>query len=340
MLRHIKDPRAVKPMIEFRIIEARKKEIDFRAMKESLAAITEMISNNIDVEALIIALKDPDVDIRRKAERTIINIGIQAAQPLIAALKDDDAELRSKVVCALGEIKDSRAVEPLIGILRDKSSGVRQEAIVSLGKIGDRCAVEPLIAMLNDEDERVVDVAADVFWYFKDVRAVEPLIGSLKRQPSARIIEALGELGDPRAVEPLVNLLKDNYYEDNVLRALGKLKDSRAVEPIIAKFYYFLGRSHYSKEAVRALGQIGDPRAVEPLIRGIKQYSNPGWDFIESAGYEYRRSFEDAIIQALYEIKINNPTVVDQLITALGPEYYTGHDFVKEVLKHVAGKVF
>ncbi len=46
---------------------------------------------------------------------------------------------------------------------------------------------------------------------------------------------ALGEMRDPRAVEPLIAALKDKDYEVRVCAAiaLGEMRDPRAVEPLI-----------------------------------------------------------------------------------------------------------
>lgn len=71
---------------------------------------------------------------------------------------------------------------------------------------------------------------------------------------------ALGEIGDARAVEPLIEALEDKQIlvQVEAAKALGKIGDTRAVEPLIKIM------------AVEALGQIGDPRAVEPLIGYIE----------------------------------------------------------------------
>lgn len=49
----------------------------------------------------------------------------------------------------------------------------------------------------------------------------------------------LGEIGDPRAVDPLIEALKDEY-------------------------------SRVRSSAARALGEIGDPKAVDPLTEALK----------------------------------------------------------------------
>jgi len=98
--------------------------------------------------------------------------------------------------------------------------------------------------------------------------AVGPLIQAL-RDPQARAsvyaAEALGQIGDARAIEPLIIALRDSRYgvRASAARALGGLQDARAVEPLIAA----LGDPdrNVSTEAIEALVHIGDRRAVEPL---------------------------------------------------------------------------
>ena len=57
---------------------------------------------------------------------------------------------------------------------------------------------------------------------------------SRKRRAAA---EALGQLGDKRAVEPLIAALQDDVenVRQAAAEALGQLGDERAVEPLIAE---------------------------------------------------------------------------------------------------------
>ncbi len=84
--------------------------------------------------------------------------------------------------------------------------------------------------------------------------------------------EALGKMGDRRAVEPLIKLLSDRYYNvrGSAAWALGELGDRRAVEPLLSAFkeavnewrYY----RFYGEQALEALGKLGDPSTVAHLI--------------------------------------------------------------------------
>jgi HEAT repeat protein len=90
--------------------------------------------------------------------------------------------------------------------------------------------------------------------------------------------QALGKIGDPRAVEPLSAALNHTYegVRWEAASALGKLGDSRAVEALIAA----LGDSDSDvrSEVVWVLSQIGGVRAVDSIVaalndtdRGVRQ---------------------------------------------------------------------
>ena len=100
---------------------------------------------------------------------------------------------------------------------------------------------------------------------------------------------ALGEIGDKRAVEPLIETLKNEYFSEYAAEALGKIGDARAVEPLIMALRFVnweyeeacdfslswgepvtLGYKYQAckSEIVEALVKIGLP-AVDPLIKAF-----------------------------------------------------------------------
>lgn len=80
------------------------------------------------------------------------------------------------------------------------------------------------------------------------------------------VMRALGAIGDPRALEPLIYQLKAK--SSTAAWALGDLGDIRAVEPLIEA----LSSSEYliRGSAARSLGVLGDERGVEPLKKLLK----------------------------------------------------------------------
>ncbi len=163
------------------------------------------------VDPLIRALKDKNGDIFRKRVAEIIcRIGEPAVIPLIHALKDEDRYLRCGAADSLGKIGDERAVKPLINSLKDKDSYIRLEAAGALDRIGWKS---------KGGQENAYYLIAKAKW--KEVSkigklAVIPLIQALKdgeldlRYGAA---EALGEIGDERALEHLNQTLKDEEEE-------------------------------------------------------------------------------------------------------------------------------
>ena len=104
------------------------------------------------------------------------------------------------------------------------------------GPIIKRLRIRSQIARLKHGDTRSRTDAAWALGQIGDPRAVEPLISTLRRGPSSArqtAALALGQIGDPRAVEPLVHALDhDNeLVRQAAAQALGKLGHPRAVEP-------------------------------------------------------------------------------------------------------------
>jgi HEAT repeat protein len=93
-----------------------------------------------------------------------------------------------------------------------------------------------------------------------------------------RAAEALGKIGDDRAVKPLMDVLQrgTEYPEvrSRAVEALGQLKAAEAVEPLMESLTGMVWNVRY--QAVIALGRIGDPAArdaVEQVVRYDPNFS-------------------------------------------------------------------
>lgn len=214
-------------------------------------------------------------------------IGAPAVEPLILALKGGEEKFQEAVMQKLGEIADPRAFEPLIGMLNLSGFDYQHQryaAIQALMQIITRQedaalrirAVGPLIAALL-QDAGYGHVAQNALVRIGPP-AVEPLVAILNDKNTYKaaryqVVEALGQIGDKRAVEPLLGA----FYNDSDVRgsaatALGKLNDVRAVNSLIAtlqKDNDFFKR----KDAAMALGQFHDPHAQQALIAALQDDS-------------------------------------------------------------------
>ncbi|MBZ0297365.1 MAG: HEAT repeat domain-containing protein [Anaerolineae bacterium] len=221
----------------------------------------------------------------------------RAVAPLIKIVKDyppkqsDRDSVIMAAIRALGEIGDEQAVAPLIKIVKDyppkqeEYCGIIGAAADALGKIGDERGVLPLIEaykrrphLRQTELERYAQLYGVTWEKFLNalVQIGEPAVNSLVSllQVSTKydsIVLALGEIGDTRAIEPLIEKMKSAsiFSKDNgsIPEVLGKFGDTRAVEPLIREINY--GNYHRTIKVIKALGEIGDERAVEPLIHAL-----------------------------------------------------------------------
>lgn len=113
----------------------------------------------------------------------------------------------------------------------------------------------------------------------KDVKGLLKFIQSGSNDPIlvTIAIEALGEIGDIKAVQPLIDLLNNSGENKTVVKALGKLGDFRTADALICHIeklkslddtYIYLHKN-YLLEVANALCVLGDHRAVEyyyPLL--------------------------------------------------------------------------
>jgi len=133
---------------------------------------------------------------------TLAKMGSVALDPLILATYSEDKKKQSNAIKALGELGDARAIGRLMDFVSLGDYDLRKESTESLVKIGSP-AVAPLIDRLRYEGH-------------------EAHVWELVRERAAW---ALGEIGDIRATESLIETLRDKYVDvvNESVRALGKI---------------------------------------------------------------------------------------------------------------------
>jgi hypothetical protein len=125
-----------------------------------------------------------------------------------------------------------------VNALSDPDSDVRWKAIVALGKMKSG-TVEPLIESFKSEDWKIRGRAAEALGNIGDLRALETLINALvgknkdgNKYVRGRAAEALGKLGDERAIPPLVAAMDDPYIYVRVKaeESLNKMDSARWIK--------------------------------------------------------------------------------------------------------------
>ena len=232
------------------------------------------------IEPLIKKLMDDSEDVRRAVAFALGKIGdARAVEPLIEKRRDDSEDVRKAAASALGEIGDARAAEPLIEKLRDDSEYVRSATAQALGQIGDIRAIEPLVDALVEGRvaASICAEALDNLGWRPDMGKAGAFYWVAKSQWDKCV-----EIGSP-AVEPLIESFCEGAAE-----ALGQIGDARAIEPLIEKLTHPLQGWYTRKTAAGALvamyrGGKLDMQAKHKILAMRKTITKPHSDHESSS---------------------------------------------------------
>jgi HEAT repeat protein len=250
-----------------------------------VAAALGKIGGAQAVDGLVVALQDQELDVCVKAVWALGKIGGErAVDELIDALNHKFPDIRWHAALKLGQIREARAVDALLVALRDQFAIARWGAASALGDIGDARAIYGLVdAIERDSSKDVRDCAAQAVKKLPSLskldiakmeakRDVQCLIKTLayKKDALVRIAaaEALGNIGDARAVDGLVLALKDEdaNVRSSAETALGKIGGEQTLGKLVVntnvddettttnKGIAFLKLSQYS-EAIKCLDE-------------------------------------------------------------------------------------
>jgi HEAT repeat protein len=233
-----------------------------KAAAEALGAIGAPLA----ADALVKALKDTSTEVRQAAAKSLGQFGdALAVDALVQTLKDSNENMRQAAAESLGKIGDTRAMKPLIAALKEEANVYAAGAMAkALGTFGEP-ALELLKALIKEDWNGAACDALETIapndpnlqaWFVVNKRewdkalamgteAVEPLISAFRPtgyyEHLIAVAEALGVIGDPRAVDTLAAAFEDNFNSHTGVR----------------------------RAAAKALGEIGDARAVKPLLEAL-----------------------------------------------------------------------
>lgn len=137
--------------------------------------------------------------------------------PLLLEWFEEDISMRLYSIHFLGESKDKKAYEPLLSALYDFE--FPSHVIEALYSIDEIRTTDLIIQLLKNSPEMIILEATALLGFSGNFVAVEPFLKLLNRKLSyteeEAIIEALGRIGDKRAIPNLLNFKEiiSDYHE-------------------------------------------------------------------------------------------------------------------------------
>jgi HEAT repeat protein len=243
---------------------------DPRVRCAAIAALTKVHdSETADLVAPL--LDDPDGAVRDTAVNALVELkDPRAMGPLLDRLDRPDPFGRARVIHALGRLKSREAVEPLISVLlTDEAGAVRAAAARALGTGGYGVAVQPLLQSLDDPDVQVRRAAAASLGEIGDERALAPLIETVLDEGEDLIVrtaaaESLASFGSGKVRQEILAESKGQDWFDRHLAS-----NSPAEDFLSAVLLEALKDKDPSVRLLAILGvmTIGEKAAMGPLIR-------------------------------------------------------------------------
>jgi HEAT repeat protein len=210
----------------------------------------------------------------------------------------------------------------LFAALQHRQSQVRNGAVVILGNRIGAGRLKPrliaaLIDMLADNDAQVRATTAEALGNLGDIRALNPLLDMLRDEAAlvrASVAEALGKLGDARAVNRLLDVLLDDDLQARkaIIIALGQLGDEQVIDSLIPH----LMRANTRHVSMDALVQVCGTGITALLITLMETAPLEFADFIvEWIAHNSDKNSVDTIMKAIHHPNIN---VRRSLVVLLG----------------------
>ena len=292
---------------------------DWGVREDAAKALGDLRSPD-SVSGLIEALEDTDRAVREAATAALMAIGEAAVSDLGMCLNGPNLSVQEAVAKVLSVIADERVATPLQSALLSTDWAVRMYATKALAKLKWVDATETLVLLLQDTVKAVRDEAVLALEAIGEP-AVAPLLNTLHHKEwmiRLRAAEALGKLGAPQAVGPLVDRLlqdPDTAVRQDAAKALGEIGHVGAVDALLA----VLDVPTLQAPAIEALGKIGDPKASKSLVKMIKSLRTEDYEdrtpACEDNQYKMELPAIEAAVTALARIKA--PHTLPVLVSAL-----------------------
>jgi len=273
----------------------------YHQRREAVAGLSQIPDARV-VRALLIALKDPDDQVRSAAAEALCKIADPACiDALVRALRDSHKHVRAIAAQGLGQFGGPNMVQPLLALMRDPHWEVREAACLALGRLGDPRGFDPLVGALKDHDREVREAA----------------------------IRGLSQLNDKRAIGPVVMALVDE--QDSVRQIAGAalgLLDTRwelteAAKVAMPRLQDAMRHGDYwvRQAAADALARIGRMKHVEQGNAGGAAVPAPGREIVPAViepGYTRKQSAVEALMDVLTDFDRELRIAAAEALAALG----------------------
>lgn len=225
--------------------------------------LRELLEQSGLVAETALGLGSRRVRVRRAAAEELRQVGSEAAAgSLNAGLADRDADAALTCAAALAELPEERFVRPVLDLAAEKAverPGAVAAILVTLGHRHPAAIGTALTPAMPIELRRLAAAVASELRLAEHVPLLREGLAAADDELAARAGRGLGRIGDDGALEALIATVEDGerawYVRLAATEALGAIGDPRAVVPLERELNdegWML-----QAKAARALNQLG-----------------------------------------------------------------------------------
>lgn len=182
------------------------KDTSWRVRKAAVETLVDEYKPESFLDKLVELLYDDDnAGARNAAIETFVRLGSVSVPTLQHSYESGDSDVRKFIIDIAGEVKHRDVVPLLIKSLGDSDDNVKASAVEHLSQYGEKAVVGELMDMLEKGE----------LW------------------TAYPAIEALGKIGDLRALPAIVDSLSERTLIEPALRALGHMDGDSVVAHIV-----------------------------------------------------------------------------------------------------------
>jgi tetratricopeptide (TPR) repeat protein len=243
------------------LLEALRDEKETSQQRVAVAVLGHLGNKGAAAPLVHMARVEPSKDVRR-----------------VGTLQENlDREVRVDALVAAGRLGDPAVLNDVLPLMEQKEIAMREAATFALGRSGDNRAVGPLIKALDDSRPSVQVLACFGLAQIDDPRVGPALIKTLsdaRRHDAVRGAcgYALGARRLTAGMPALLAALADNRGEAQRLSAwaLGQIGDPRALGPLLRA--YFARAGHDGEELVWAIGRTSGAGLTPAAPSGLGEF--------------------------------------------------------------------
>lgn len=307
---------------------------DWRVRKTAVEMLLDIKGETV-IKALFNTLyRDDNANARNSAIEALVALGSEATSYLIEAYKSSDTDVKKFIIDIIGNTGDLKALPLLLKALEDKDENIRASAVEHLGNIrGNVSVINALTGVLKSKDIWVAYPAADALGRIGDAKAVDALVSVLPQKALREpVIRALGQIAEVSTLTSIVPFLNDKSktVREETVRAIEQFFRKGVLEEIIVKSVKgTLGNKAPNIFLPHTRSNKKEVKVAAILLLGLLKDKKAITPLFEISAEEDLYEF---VIKALVFIGRSMPR-------SLIPFFSVGDSYQRRVICEVAGRV-